>query len=285
MSTKDSNMTTPHTFTTLRLDRNEGPIAEVVLNRPDKLNTMTPEFFDEIARAFEIIHEDPTIRVAILRAEGRMFTAGLDLKAALATLNPTANGGSSRAKVNRTLLDHIKKLQAQVSLIEQCSKPVIAAIHGHCIGGGVDVSTACDIRLCTADATFSIHETKIAIVADLGTLQRITRVVGRGIAREMAFTGRRLSAHRALQCGLVNEIFPDQDSLVEGARKLARDIAANSPLAVQGTKIVLNYSDQHTIDEGLDFVAQWNASFLQSNDLAEAVRAFFEKREPVFKGD
>ncbi len=272
-------------FTTIRLDRDGGPVAEIVLNRPDQLNSMTPEFFEEIGRAMKIIGDDPTLRAAVLWAEGRLFTAGLDLKAAMATLLTNKPGANSKARSNLDLLEHIKQLQKYFSAIESCPKPVIAAIHGHCIGGGVDLTTACDIRVCTADATFSIQETKIAIVADLGTLQRISRVVGRGIAREMAFTGRRLSAQRALRCGLVNEVYPDKESLLAGARELAKEIAANSPLAVQGTKTVLNYSEEHTIEEGLDFVAQWNASFLHSHDLTEAVTAFLQKRPPVFKGE
>jgi enoyl-CoA hydratase/carnithine racemase len=272
-------------FKTIRLERNEGPVAEIVLARPHELNTMTPEFFAELGSAVRIIDEDKMIRAAIIRAEGRMFTAGLDLKAAMNSLLADPPNGASNARNNREILEHICQLQARMSAIEGCSKPFIAAIHGHCIGGGVDLATACDIRLCAADATFSIHETKIAIVADLGTLQRISRIVGRGMAREMAFTGQRIGAERALRTGLVNEVYPDPSALIEGARALAAEIAANSPLAVQGAKVVMNYSEQHTIEEGLDFVAQWNASFLHSHDLAEAVRAFLEKRRPVFKGE
>ncbi|MBI3737260.1 crotonase/enoyl-CoA hydratase family protein [Candidatus Sumerlaeota bacterium] len=272
-------------YTTIRLERDGGPVAEVVLNNPDKLNAMSPEFFEEIHRAFLAIEEDRTIRAAVVWAEGRLFTAGLDLKSAAESLLTGKGNGSSKARSNLQLLDHIKKLQACFSAIESCPKPVIAAVHGHCIGGGVDLSCACDIRLCTSDAAFSIHETKIAIVADLGTLQRISRIVGRGVAREMAFTGKRIGAYRALRCGFVNEVYPDKESLLAGARELAKEIAVNSPLAVQGAKIVLNYSDQHTIEEGLDFVAQWNASFLHSHDLTEAVAAFLQKRAPVFKGE
>ena len=155
---------------------------------------------------------------------------------------------------------------------------------GHCIGGGVDLTTACDIRLCTKDATFAIHETKIAIVADVGTLQRITGIVGKGMAREMAYTGKRLTADRALRCGFVNEVYEDKEQLLEGAREMAAEIAANSPLAVQGTKAVLQYSEEHTTQEGLEYVAQWNTSFLQSEDLKEAINAFMEKRKPEFHG-
>jgi len=270
-------------YTVIRLDRN-GPIAEVVLNNPDKLNAMAPIFFQEIKNAFEEIDNDDSIRVAILWAEGRLFTAGLDLQAAASGILNGGGGETSDAKKNYDFYRHVLQLQDCMSAAEKCRKPVIAAVHGHCIGGGVDLTTACDIRLCTQDATFAIHETKIAIVADVGTLQRITGIVGKGAAREMAYTGKRFTADRSLRAGLVNEVFPDKEAMLEGAREMAAEIAANSPLAVQGTKEVLQYSEEHTIEEGLDYVAQWNASFLHSKDLTEAITAFMEKRPPEFKG-
>lgn len=279
-------------FTTIRYDR-RGPIAEIVLDRPEKLNTMPFELFYEIRDVFTEIDEDDEIRAAIVRAEGRMFTAGLDLKSAMPGFVSSAGGGngnrsdasSSRATQNLKLYRTIKNLQDCFTAIERCRKPVIAAVHGKCIGGGVDLITACDIRLCSADASFSIFETKIAIVADVGTLQRITAVVGKGMAREMAFTGKFVPAELAERCGLVNRVYGDKDALLAGARELADEIAANSPLAVQGTKMVLNYSDEHSTNEGLEYVAQWNSSFFQSNDLLEAMSSFVEKRPSDFKGD
>ena len=271
------------TYTVIRVDRN-GPIAEVVLDNPERLNAMAPVFFTEIRQAFEEIDADPEIRVAILWAEGRLFTAGLDLKAALEGVLGGNLGNGSVVTNNLDMYKTIHDLQDAMSAAEKCRKPVIAAVHGHCIGGGVDLTTACDIRLCTKDATFAIHETKIAIVADVGTLQRITNVAGRGMAREMAYTGKRLTADRALRCGLVNEVYDDKEKLLEGAREMAAEIAANSPLAVQGTKAVLNYSDEHTTEEGLEYVAQWNSAFLHSEDLKEAITAFIEKRQPEFHG-
>ncbi len=262
-----------------------GPIAEVILDRPDKLNAMAPSFFDQIRQAFERVDQEDTIRVAILRAEGRHFTAGLDLKAAANNvLSPDADAATSPVTANTRLYRLIRDWQNSISAAERCRKPVIAAVHGYCIGGGVDLTTACDIRLCTADATFSIHETKLAMVADIGTLQRITAIVGKGMAREMAFTGKQITAEHAERCGLVNAVYVDQNSLLAGARAMAEEIAANSPLAVQGTKQVLQYSEEHTIDEGLDHVAHWNASFLHSQDLVEAMTAYMEKRPPVFQG-
>ncbi len=271
-------------FTVLRLETS-GPVAEVILDRPDKLNAMAPVFFDEIRAAFEQVDADDVIRVAILRAEGRHFTAGLDLMAAAdGVLKPDPANADSPVTANTNLYRLIRDWQGSISAAERCHKPVIAAVHGHCIGGGVDLTTACDVRLCTADATFSIQETKLAIVADIGTLQRITAIVGKGMAREMAFTGKRVDADRALRCGLVNDVYPDQESLLAAAREMAAEIAANSPLAVQGAKQVLQYSEQHTIDEGLEYVARWNSSFLHSRDLVEAMTAFLEKRQPEFVG-
>lgn len=271
-------------YTVIRLEKKDH-VAEVVLDNPQKMNAMAPAFFEEIRRAFQEIDADPDIHVAILWAEGKHFTAGLDLKAAAG--NVTGAGGTaglSEALKNQELYRLIRDWQDCFSWPEKCGKPVIAAVHGHCIGGGVDLTTACDIRLCSEEATFSIHETKIAIVADVGTLQRITGVVNKGFAREMAYTGKRITADRALRAGLVNEVFPDKDALLAGAREMAAEIAANSPLAVQGTKRVLQYSEEHSLEDGLEYVAQWNSSFLRSNDLLEAMQAFVQKRTPEFKG-
>ncbi len=270
-------------YTRLRIDRNEH-IAEVVLNQPERLNTMDDAFFQDIRHAFEEIDGDDTIRVAILWSEGRVFTAGLDLKAAATSGTLFADNGESQAAQVAALMDQIVDWQDCFSALENCSKPVIAAVHSHCIGGGVDLTTAADIRVCTKDATFGIHETKIAMVADVGTLQRITPIVGKGFAREMAYTGKRITADRAYDFHLVNEVYPDQEAMLEGARAMAAEIAANSPLAVQGAKRVLQFSEEHTVAEGLDFVAHWNASRIKSNDLMEAITAFMEKRDPTFTG-
>jgi len=252
---------------------------------------MAPRFFREIKQAFEELDEDDGVRVAIIRSEGPVFSAGLDLKeAGSILLGDGSGGGSDRTKrspavANEAQYRVIRELQNCFTQIERCRKPVIAAVQGKCVGGGVDLISACDIRLCAADASFSIFEAKVAIVADVGTLQRITPIVGKGMAREMAYTARFIPADRALACGLVNEIHTNPEALLAAARLMADEIAENSPLAVQGTKLVLGYSDEHTTDEGLEFVAQWNASRLRSNDLNEAMTAFLEKRPPKFTGD
>lgn len=268
-------------YTEIRIDI-EGAVAQVVLNKPEKLNAMAPAFFDQIGMAFAELDANDDVRAIVLRAEGRMFTAGLDLKAAAGLL-----GGAPGSAIQQGLdfRKRVKHLQGCFSAIQECRKPVIAAVHNHCIGGGVDLCTACDIILCSEDATFSIHETKIAIVADVGTLQRLSKFVGRGFAREMAFTGKRIGAERALASGLVNSVHADREAVVEAALEMAREIAANSPLAVQGTKIVLNFSDEHSVEEGLEYVAQWNTAFIKSQDLGEAMAAFMQKREPNYKGE
>lgn len=270
-------------YTAIRLERHDH-IAEVILNNPERLNAMSPNFFTEIGQAFQEIDADPDLRVAILWAEGRLFSAGLDLKASLLNFQSGADDQPSAGLRNDQFYRDIRQIQACFTAIEQCRKPVIAAVHSHCIGGGVDLATACDIRLCSADATFSIHETKMAIVADLGTLQRLTAIVGKGLAREMAYTGKRIAAARAHHFGLVNEVYDDKESMLSAARAMATEIAANSPFIVQGVKQVLQYSEEHSLHEGLDYVAQWNAARIQTDDLLEAMTAFREKRPPVFGG-
>jgi enoyl-CoA hydratase len=175
-------------------------------------------------------------------------------------------------------------MQSSVTSVAECPKPVIAAIHGYCIGGGVDVVSACDIRVASADAVFSVRETKVAIVADLGSLQRLPQIIGKGHVAELAFTGKDITAGRAKEIGLVNDVLPDPDAALAAARQLAQEIAANSPLAVQGTKAVLAACEDKSVAEGLDYVATWNAGFLASDDLVEAMTAFMEKRAPEFKG-
>lgn len=268
------------TFTTLRKVI-AGSVAEIVLNRPAALNAMNARFFEEIHTVFQEVEKDPNVNCAVLWAEGRMFTAGLDLKEAASLF--TNDNCRSKAEQSAELYKHIKQLQQAFDIIRQNRKPTIAAIHGQCIGGGIDLVSACDIRLSTEDATFSIAETKMAIVADLGTLQRISRIVGTGIAREMAFTSNPINAQRALSCGLVNNVFQDKEKLLEGARHMAQTIANNSPLVVQGTKQVLNYSEEHSTADSLEYVALWNTSFLQSDDLTEAATSFFTKAPPKFR--
>ena len=223
---------------------------------------------------------DESVRAIVIAARGPHFTVGLDLKAMSGGIIEGGNGAGARKR----LLDFILKIQRTVTTVARCEKPVIAVAHGWCIGGGIDLLTACDIRIAAADVTFSIRETKMAMVADVGTLQRLPGIIGKGQVAELAFSGDDFGAERALQLGFVNQVHPDHASALAAAQALAGRIAANSPLAVIGTKRVLEYCADKSIEDGLTYVATWNAAFVASEDLQEAVMAFFEKRPPVFHG-
>ena len=265
----------------LTVERN-GHVAILWLDRPEQRNAMGPAFWTDLPLAMAELDGDADVRAVVLAARGPHFTAGLDLAAMAGDM--TGDSSLSPAARAARFLAAVTRLQRSITSVERCAKPVVAAIQGACIGGGVDLVTACDIRLCSADATFSVRETRLAMVADVGTLQRLPRIVGRGHAADLALTGRDVGAERACQIGLVNEVVPDLAALHSAAAALAADIAANSPLAVQGTKHVLRACEDRTVDEGLDYVAVWNAAFLVSDDLTEAMTSFYEKRPPTFTG-
>jgi enoyl-CoA hydratase/carnithine racemase len=256
----------------------DGYIAWLVLNRPEKRNTMNFDFFEGLIQIFGQLDEDAEVRVIVIKAEGKSFTAGLDL----VEMGSLIQGGG--AKFREELKDKIIHLQESMNLIEKCRKPVIAAVHSHCIGGGIDLLSVCDIRMASRDAVFSIRETRVAIIADLGTLQRLPHIIGHGWFRELALTGRDFTADEALQMGLVTRLCEDRDTLYAEAKKLAAEVASLSPLAVQGVKEVILYSRDHGVYPGLQYVAQKNAAQLPSEDLIEAFQAFMEKRPPEFKG-
>jgi enoyl-CoA hydratase len=263
-------------FETLSVEK-KGHVAHVVLTKP----TMPPLFFQELGQAFDDLALDTELRCVVLRSAAKHFTYGLDLAAAFSDLGSSLDGtASSRMALHRRILE----LQSRITRVAACPVPVIAAIHGWCIGGGIDLVTACDIRIATRDAKFSVRETKVAIVADLGTLQRLTNVVGQGVARELAFTGRDIGAERALAIGLVNELHADAATLLEAADRLADEIAQNPPLTVRGVKRVLDFGLGRRVEDGLEYVAAWNSAFLASEDLGEAMSAFLEKRQPAFRG-
>lgn len=256
----------------------DGHIAWLILNRPEKRNTMGLAFFKEIEGLFEDFDGDPNVRAVIIKADGKSFSAGTDLEEAATLLGQGSADGRERMRKD------IAALQRAFTKIERCRKPVIAAVHRHCIGGGVDMICACDIRLATIDAVFSIRETRMGIIADVGTLQRLPHIIGQGWFRELALTGRDFTAQEAHQIGLITRICDDRPALYEAAKELADQIAACPPLTVQGTKEVINYSRDRGIEAGLQYVAQKNAAALPSEDLMEAVAAFMEKRKPIFKG-
>lgn len=259
-----------------------GHVAEVKLNRPDKGNAVSPTMFAELEQVFAHIEEDAQVRVALLYGEGKAFSYGLDLMEAMSELAPHVRGGLAGPRVELRKL--ILRLQRQCGAPASCSKPVVVAVHGWCIGAGLDILSACDVRLCSQDARFSLREARMGIVADIGSLQRLPRIIGDAATRELALTAKDIDAARAERMGLVSQVLPDRDALLEAARQEAEGIAALPPLVVQGVKHVLEQQDGMTIAQGLEYVATWNSAFLASEDLSEAFTAFFEKRDPDYKG-
>lgn len=259
----------------------ENHIASVRLNRPDAFNSMTMTFWQEIADVFAEIDQSAQARVAVISSTGKHFTAGLDLKAFGSALFDgfKEDAGRRGERMRRSVFE----MQESFSAIDRCRIPVIAAIQGGCIGGGVDLISACDIRVCTTDAFFCIQEINIGMVADVGTLQRLPYLMPAGLVRELAYSGRRLPAERAKTAGLVNDIYSDHGAMLEAVHALASEIAAKSPLGVVGTKNMLNYTRDHSIADALDHIATWQAGMFFTEDLMEQMAANQEKRPAKFK--
>lgn len=266
-------------FTTLHVTL-EGHVATIALNRPDKANAMNKPMWSEIRAAMEWLDSTPQARVGILRGNGRLFTAGIDLSM-LSSLGPEVKNpcdARTRENLRRSILD----LQDCLTAIERCRKPVLAAIHGACVGGGIDLITACDMRYCSADAWFSVKEIDVGMTADVGTLQRLPGLIGEGMARELAYTGRRVDGAEAKEIRLVNRVFDTPDALQAGVLELATQIASKSPISVRGCKEMITYARDHSVADGLNYIATWNAAMLMSNDLGEAAMANMQKRPAVF---
>jgi len=262
----------------------KGAVGTLWLDRPEKRNAMTSEMWTALPAAVAALSDDPDIRAVVLAGRGKSFCVGLDLMA-LSEITPSDAEQTSRAAANLQQMEVTRGFQSAISSIAQCPVPVIAAVHGHCLGGGIDLITACDIRIASTDATFSVRETRIGIVADVGTLQRLPKVVTSGHVAELAYTGRDIDAARAEKIGLVNDVYPDADAVLTAAYELAEEIAANSPLAVRGTKFILQQSEDLTTEQSLLLNGLWTMmTSLQSNDLKEAVTAYLEKRAPDFTG-
>ncbi len=266
-------------LTTMQLEIAEH-VVHLKLNRPEALNTMVVEFWQDMVDAFAEIAERPEVRVVVISSTGRHFTAGLDLSAFGGVL--ATDGKTDQGRIRQQLRQTVLEMQESFNAIERCRVPVIAAIQGGCIGGGVDLISACDIRFCTANAWFCIHEVNIGMTADVGTLQRLPHLIPAGVVREMAYSGRRLPADRALSAGLVNEVYEDQDSMLDAVMELATEIASKSPLAVHGTKEMLLFTRDHSVADGLNHIATWNAAMILTDDLGEAIAAQQQKREPEF---
>ena len=253
-------------------------VASMALARVESLNAVDLDFAAEISQAVQELIDMDEVRVIILKSDARIFCAGLDLKA-IASI-----GLDSSPKAIFGFPEKIHHLLECCNVLERSRKPVIAAIHGKCIGGGLEMISACDIRLCTEDASFAMREVAMGIVPDAGGLQRLPLIIGQGFTREMAYSARFYSAEEAERMRLVNGVYPDKEALMEAAKELATQIAENAPLAVQETKNVLNYSRNATVDEGMLMAAHKNMVLLQSEDLREAVMAAMEKRKPNFSG-
>ena len=262
----------------------EDHIATVWLDRPEKLNAMNQVFWDDFPRIIASVGGDDEVRVIVIQARGKAFSVGIDLALMGEMGAKAAEPGSAYTK-NFEVYQTIKRLQETMSSLAAVPKPVIAAVHGYCLGGAIDLITAADIRLAAEGATFSVRETRLGMVADVGTMQRLPKVISPGHAAELLYTGRDIDAARAKEIGLINDVLPDTDTLHKAARELAMEIAANSPVAVQGIKRVLSGQEGRTVDQALDYMALWNAAFLHSTDLVEGVTAQIERRPPEFKGE
>jgi enoyl-CoA hydratase len=260
----------------------DGAIATVTLIGPGKGNAMGPASWQEFAPAFEALSADDGVRVVLIRGAGKTFSYGLDLMAMAGEMASLLSGPGAAERTK--LFAKIEAMQGAFDAVARCSKPVIAAVHGWCIGAGLDLIAACDIRLSTRNALFSLREAKVGMVADVGSLQRLPPIIGEGATRELAFTAGDVNGERALRMQLVSEIYDDEDALFAAAQKMAEQIAANPPLVMQGVKHVMNARLARDIDAGLREVATWNSAFLPSEDLMEAIAAFADKRAPDFKG-
>ncbi len=260
-------MTVPH-FETLLVDLN-GAVATVFLNRPDKANSMNATMWHELQACFEWLDAEASIRTVVLAANGKHFCAGLDL----AMFGEIISGSDDPARKAEILRRNVLELQDNLMAIEKCRKPVLAAIHNTCIGGGVDMTCCADMRFGSADAWFSIREIGSGMTADVGTLQRLPELIPDGVARELAYTGRAMSADEAQAVGYLNRVFPDRDTLPAEVQTLAHEIAGKSPLAIRGTKEMLLYTRDHSVADGLNYIATWNAGMLSETDLQTAIAA------------
>lgn len=266
-------------FETLAISETDG-VVHIELNRADKANAINGAMWKDLRSAFDWLSTSRA-RVGVLSGRGKHFTAGIDLDMIAAI--KIAITGLPEGRRQERLREIIVELQETISAAESCKKPILAAIHGACMGAGIDLVTACDMRYATKDARFSVKEVDLAIVADVGTLQRLPRIIGDGLARELAFTGRDFDGKEAHAMKLVNQVFTDKDSLMTAVLKTAAEIASKSPLTIRGIKDTLNYSRDHSVAEGLSYVSAKNAAILFSSDLAEAMSAAQQKRQGRFE--
>jgi len=265
-------------FETLTISETDG-VAHIELNRADKANAINGAMWKELRSAFAWLSTSRA-RVGVLSGQGKHFTAGIDLDMLTEIRSEIADLSEGRRQ--ERLRGIIVEIQETINAAESCRKPILAAIHGACMGAGVDLVTACDMRYATKDARFSVNEVDLAIVADVGTLQRLPRIIGEGLARELAFTGRDFDGQEAHDMKLVNQVFTDKESLMTAVLKIAAEIASKSPLTIRGIKDTMNYSRDHSVAEGLSYVSAKNAAILVSSDFTEALSAAQQKRKGRF---
>lgn len=255
-------------------------IAHLRFNRPEKMNSLIPEFWREFPEAIEDISNNARARVIVISSEGKHFTAGMDISVFMAG---ALDGDAANPEIDAEAFRHkIAALQRTFSLLEQARQPVLAAVQGGAIGAGVDLATACDCRYASADAFFCVQETAIGMTADVGTFPRLAKVIPEGWARQMAYTAERVPADKAKAIGLVNEVFDTHEALLSGVMEIAGRVAAHSPLAVAGCKAVINHARDHSTASTLDYIAVWNAAMLRPEDIKESYVARSEKRAPAF---
>lgn len=267
------------TYACFNLEITDG-IAHLRFSRPDKFNSFIPEFWRELPEAVNDISENALARVIVLSAEGKHFTAGMDISVFMSgALDAPPENREVAAEAFR---HHVKALQDTFSALENARQPVLAAIQGGAVGAGVDLVTACDCRYASADAFFCVQETAIGMTADVGTFPRLAKVIPEGWARQMAYTAERLPAAKAKDIGLVNEVFDTHEALLDGVMDIAGKIAAHSPLAVSGCKRMINYARDHSTADTLDYIGLWNAAMLRADDIKESYVAKSEKRAPAF---
>ena len=261
----------------------ENHIANLVLSRPNELNTMSRDFWVELGDVLEEINKNSEVRVVVMSSTGKHFCAGMDLTAfSNGVDNIPDEKKPDHARIGEAVYRVAKELQEYISTLEKIRVPVIAAIHGGCIGGAVDLVTACDIRLASDDAFFCIQEINIGMAADVGTLQRLPKIIPDSKMREMAYTGRRMYAEEAKETGLVSDTYKSQEDMLKAANSLAKEIAAKSPVAIYGLKAVMNYSRDHSVSESLEYNALWSGAMLSQKDMTEAMTANIEKRDASF---
>jgi len=258
-------------------------IAHVLLKGPGKGNALGPDFWREAPGVFDDLDADPEVRAVVLSGAGGNFTFGLDLVAMTSELR-YALGAPAMAAERTRFLDQLTTMQRAIISLMSCRKPVVASISGWCVGAGIDVICAADVRVCSSEATFSVRAVRMGIVEDMGVLQRLPAVIGEGAARELCLTGEDFDAARAAALGLINHVDDTPEVALQHAIAIATRIAANPPLTVQGVKRVMNERAHAGVRESLHYTALWNATFMQSRDFAEAISAFTEKREPKFEG-